>query len=91
MLARVPSVSDSNANRVALYSFARWNDGDYDSIPIPYNDAVYCSELIWDSYYNSANVELNDNSIYPLGIITPDDLLMSSFVQSVMAYTPIID
>ena len=88
MLLRVHNFSDNDATWVANNAYSRWNNTEYDSFFFPYNSQVYCSELIWDAY-NEHGVELNDNSYYPIGLFTPDNILLSENIEMIMGYKPV--
>ncbi|MCK5229514.1 MAG: hypothetical protein KAR13_04570 [Desulfobulbaceae bacterium] len=50
MLLRVHNFNDNDALWVANNAYSRWDNTVYDSLFLPYNGQVYCSELIWDAY-----------------------------------------
>ena len=88
MLLTVPEIQDATAIEIVDYGYSSWDGTEYDSDFLPFNSKMYCSELAYD-IYNEFGVSLNDASYYPLGLITPDNLLQSGATESVMAYSPI--
>lgn len=85
-LLRANNLSDITRRSAALYAYSRWNGTNYDTDLNPFNDRVYCTELVFDAYKVMGNVSLNDNSIYPFGIFTPDSLSQSSHLSYISAY-----
>ena len=88
MLLTVPEVQDATAIAIVDYGYSSWDGTEYDSNFLPFNSKMYCSELAYE-IYNEFGVSLNDASYYPLGLITPDNLLQSGATESVMAYSPV--
>lgn len=85
MLLRVKNFSDSDAQWVATNAYNRWNNTSYDTFLEPWDNEMYCAELVWDAY-NQHGVALNDNSYYPYGLITPDNFLQSSKTEPVLSW-----
>ncbi len=54
---------------------------------MPFNNKVYCSELIWDAYKKGANLNLDENaSNYPLVPITPDEVNLSKHTNDIAGF-----